>query len=262
MLDLTRQGIRYQPDSTALPGLTGAERGIAVRTWRGRMVNEYVSAGVWASLVRQLMEAKASADLVIEAGEAVRDELRHAAQCAGCVLALGGEATAPMPDLAEVPTHEDASRLEAVLRNIVSVGCMSETIAVSIIRAEHVELEGGPLAEVLAGILADEVQHARFGWRALGELLPLLDADARARLDRYLVDAFAHQVVYEVPKLGGIRAPREALADAGVCDGDFAKSLFVDTIETVIVPGLASAGLDAPTAWARARERTALYLAS
>lgn len=262
MLDLTQQGTRQMPDLSGLAPLSEAERGVAVRTWQGRMVNEYVSAGVWASLVRQLMEARVSADLVMEAGDAVSDELRHAAQCAGCVLSLGGEAVAPHPALEEVPAHEDASRLEAVLRNIVSVGCMSETVAVSIIRAEHAELAEGPLADALSQILADEIAHARFGWKALGLLLPQLDSAERSRLDRYLVDALAHQVVYEIPKLGGVSCPVDALSQAGVCDGGFARSLFVDTIETVIVPGLAKAGLAAEPAWESARSRTAHLLAS
>ena len=37
----------------------------------------------------------------------------------------------------------------------------------------------GQLRELLSGIYADEVGHARFGWRVVGELVPQLDIDAR-----------------------------------------------------------------------------------
>lgn len=259
MLDLTAQAQAHLPDLAALPALTDAERAMAVRTWRGRMVNEYVSAGVWTVITRQLLDAGAAPDLVVASATATTDELRHAAQCAAVVVALGGEAVAPLPALDEVPAHEDAGRIEAVLRNLVSVGCMSETIAVSIIRAEHAELAAGPLADTLQGILADEIQHARLGWRALGVLLPHLDSAAKARLDRYLIDAFAHQVAYEVPKLPVLGAVRDELAQAGVCDGGFARQLFLDTIEQVIVPGLAGAGLAAHDAWTTARSHTRHY---
>lgn len=257
VLDLAREAAARRVDLSGLPALSAEERQEAIRTWRGRMVNEHLSASVWAALVPQLMRAAAPATALASAAAAISDELRHAEQCAGVVLSLGGAPVARLPELSPTPEHEDAPPLEAVLRNIVSVGCMSETIAVSIIRAEHAELEHGPLGAVLAGILADEVSHARFGWSLLGLLLPRLDAAGRARLDRYLIDAFVHQVTYEVPKLPVVPDRRAELAEAGVCDGGFARALFVDTVQSVIVPGLERAGLAAGAAWTQARRETA-----
>ena len=256
ILDLRTEAAARRVDLSGLPKLSHEERMTAIRTWRGRMLNEHLSASVWASLVPQLMRAAAPPTALSSAATAMSDELHHAELCAGVVLALGGVPSAPLPALSAVPEHEDAGPLEAVLRNVVSVGCMSETIAVSIIRAEHAELEQGPLGAVLAGILADEVSHARFGWLLLGQLLPRLDAEARARLDRYLIDAFVHQVVYEVPKLPVVPGRRAELAEAGVCDGGFARALFVDTIEGVIVPAFEKVGLKAGPAWAQARQET------
>ncbi|MES2638667.1 MAG: ferritin-like domain-containing protein [Myxococcota bacterium] len=257
LLDMRRAGAARRPDLSALPALTEAERQTAIRTWRGRMVNEHLSAQVWASLVPQLMRAAVPPELLTSLPAAAADELRHAEQCAGVVIALGGEAVAPLPEIAPLPEHADVGPLEAALRNVISVGCMSETIAVSIIRAEQAELEGGPLGDLLGTILADEIKHARFGWTVLGMLAPRLDDAARARLSAYLVDAFVHQVTYEVPKLPVVAGRRSELAEAGVCDGGFARELFVDTIETIIVPGLENAGLAAAVAWQRARLETA-----
>ncbi|MDP2304797.1 MAG: ferritin-like domain-containing protein [Pseudomonadota bacterium] len=262
LLDLRRAGAARRPDLSTLPELSDAERQTAIRTWRGRMVNEHLSAQVWASLVPQLMRAAIPPELLTSLPAAAADELRHAEQCAGVVLALGGEAVAPLPEILPLPEHADVGPLEAALRNVISVGCMSETIAVSIIRAEQAELEGGPLGDVLGTILADEIKHARFGWTVLGLLAPRLDDASRARLSAYLVDAFVHQVTYEVPKLPIVAGRRPELAEAGVCDGGFARDLFVDTIETIIVPGLAQAGLAAADAWQRARIETAHIFAA
>ncbi|MCK6520327.1 ferritin-like domain-containing protein [Myxococcota bacterium] len=256
LLDLRREAQARRPDLSALPPLSDAERQVAVRTWRGRMVNEHISAQVWAGLVPSLMRAGAPPAALAELPTAIADELRHAEQCAGVVLALGGVPVAPLPALEPVPLHEEVAPLEGAVRNLISVGCMSETIAVSIIRAEHAELDDGPLATLLGEILADEVSHARFGWRTLGLLMPRLDAAARARTSRYLVDAFAHQVHHEVPRLPRFDALRPELGQAGVCDGGFARSLFLDTIQSVIVPGLTQAGLDAQAAWAEAEAET------
>ncbi len=262
VLDLRREAALRRPDLHDLPELTGAERQLAIRTWRGRMVNEHLSARVWAALVGQLVAAAAPPQLIAEAAEAVADELRHAELCGGVVLALGGSPVARLTELEEIPDHAGAGPLEAVLRNVVSVGCMSETVAVSIIRAEHAEIQGTVLGGVLARILADEIAHARFGWRALSMLLPALDADARVRLDAYLAVALAHQVEHEVPKLPRLLGLRPESGQAGVCDGGFARSLFVDTLTDVIVPGLDKAGLNGTAAWASAREATATLLAS
>lgn len=256
LLDLRREARARQPDLSGLPSLSDAERQMAIRTWRGRMVNEHISAQVWAGLVLSLMRAGAPPAALAELPAAIADELRHAEQCAGVVLALGGLPVAPLPALSPVPLHEEVSPIEGAVRNVISVGCMSETIAVSIIRAEHAELHEGPLATLLGEILADEVSHARFGWRALGLLMPRLDADARARTNRYLVDAFAHQVHHEVPRLPRGGVIRDELGQAGVCDGGFARGLFVDTIQSVIVPGLTQAGLNAQAAWDEAKAET------
>ena len=226
---------------------------MAVRTWRGRMVNEHVSARVFAGLVPQMMKAGVSPSLQAQLPEYIADEYRHAEQCAGVVLALGGDPVAELPELPDMPDHDDVGPLEAVLRNVISICCLSETVAVSIIRAEHVELEGSKLGEVLGTILADEVQHARFGWQLVGDLLPRLDDSARARLTKYLEVALVHQIAYEIPKLPFNPGLRREVAAAGVCDGADAQDLFYDTISEVVVPTLQALGLDAEGAWARAR---------
>lgn len=245
-----------------LPELDERSRAVAVRTWRGRMVNEHLSAQVWASLVPQAMRAALPPAVLAGLAAAASDELRHAELCAGVVVALGGQPVAPLPPVEPVPGHADAGPLEAVLRNLISVGCVSETVAVAVIRAEHAELEHSALADVLAGILADEVRHARLGWRVFGQVAPLLDDAARERTWRYLVEAFAHQLAYELPRLPVGEDHGDAAARAGVCDGGFARRVFLDTMANVVVPGLARGGLDARGAWDAALDRSRHLMAS
>ena len=262
ILDLRGAAARRRPDLSGLPALSEEERQTAIRTWRGRMVNEHLSAQVWASLVPQLMRAAVPPELLPALPVAAADELRHAELCAGVVLALGGVPVAPLPEIEPVPEHADVGPLEAALRNVISVGCMSETMAVSIIRAEHAELDGGPLGDVLAAILADEVAHARFGWTLLGRLAPRLDDAARARLSAYLVDAFVHQVTYEVPKLPVVLGRRAAAlggclptgeadtasSDSAVASSDQPDCTGIDLADT----GAYTECCDALSAWCQA----------
>jgi hypothetical protein len=255
VLDLRKEAKAHLPDLTGLPELSDDERAMAARTWRGRMVNEHVSAQVFAGLVPQAMAAALPGHLQAQLPKAIADEYRHAEQCAAVVMALGHEAVAPLPPIQPLPVHEDVGPLEGFLRNCLSVGCLSETIAVSIIRAEHAEMEGTPLGELLGSILADEVQHARLGWTVLGLLAPRLDDAARERMSEYLEDAFLHQLQYEIPKLPVNSGLRPELGLAGVCDGGAARALFFDTFAVVIVPKLEEVGFKAELAWERAQER-------
>jgi hypothetical protein len=261
VLDLRAEAREHTVDLSGLPELTGDEITMAARTWRGRMVNEHISAQVFASLVPQLMRAAVPGSLQAEVPQMISDEYRHARMCAGVVASLGHAPIAPLPEIQTVPTHPEVGPLEAVTRNVLSVCCMSETVAVSVIRAEQAELQGTVLGEVLDRILADEVQHARFGWSFLGLMLPRLSQPALDRLGEYLLPALIHQIEFEIPKLPVNAGLRPELAQAGVCDGGFARSLFYDTIGSIVVPQLEAAGLPAQTAWHQAKERAVPFQA-
>lgn len=251
-LDLRTQAAAHPLELGEL-ALPEPERLAAVATWKGRMVNEHISARVFAGLVPQMMHAELDPDHQAAVAIMIGDELRHARQCATAVLALGGDPRAELPPLAAVPEHEDADPLEAVLRNVLSISCLAETVAVALIDAERLVAGPPALAELLRSILADEVKHARFGWRLLEELEPRLDRGLRARLGEYLVVAFAHLREHELRHIPARPAPSAAAEALGVCDGRAARELLFSTIEDVIVPGLAAHGLPARAAWRRSQ---------
>lgn len=234
--------------AAALRDLDARARGSAIATWRGRMVNEYVSARVFTALAGQLDRASLlSAAPRVHA--MIAEEQRHGVLCAAVVEALGGDAVAEVPPLAAVPEHPDTGPLEAALRNILSISCLSETVAVALIDAERRTAGPPELAALLAEILADEVQHARAGWRLLTDLAPRLDAPLRERLSDWLVVAFAHLAEHELAHLPPRPAPSPAAEALGVCDGNAARALFFATLDQVIIPGLQAHGLDAAAAW-------------
>lgn len=246
-LDLTAQARPLAAQIGPLPDLTPRERAAAIATWRARMVNEHISARVFGTLLGQAMAAGVSAPRQCQLAEFASEELRHAQQCASVVLALGGEPVAPLPALPAVPAHVDATPLEALLRNVLSVCCLSETVAVALIRAETLEIGPPGLRTVLDAILADEVGHARFGWTLLDELGPL-DDRLRARLGGYLHVALQHLVDHELQHLPDHDGLGDVAARVGVCSGHAARQLLADTVKTVIVPGLARHGLVATPA--------------
>ncbi|MBK6459453.1 MAG: LysR family transcriptional regulator [Myxococcales bacterium] len=184
------------------------------------------------------------------AAEACADVTSHDSAATSMDLTLGTRHDPP-----EVfPQHLDASRLEAAARNLISISCMAETVAVALIGAERDAMPDGPLRELLTTIWADEVGHARFGWRALDRIVPELAEGERDRLDRYLRVAFAHLERHELAHLplGSVRRPGGD--ELGLCSGAEARELFYATVERAIVPGLERLGLGARAAWEKRRE--------
>lgn len=232
----------------ALPNLDPVLRPLVEETWRGRMHNEHVSARIFAALIPQLMRAGIDVDRQAAVAEMIADELRHARRCAAVLKGLGGNAVVALAELPEVPAHPRAEPLLALLLNVLDICCLSETVAVSLIEGERRALGGGPIAQVLKEILADEVRHARFGWKLL-EDTPL-DAPIRERLSDYLPIAFAALEEHELASLSPVRPPEDALA-CGACDGRAAREIFFDTVEEIIVPRLEQHGLAARRAWER-----------
>jgi hypothetical protein len=230
-------------------------RAAAIATWRARMVNEHGSAPVFEGLVAQLdtlaqlglLEAKD----IQRARNFAAQERRHGIACGAVVEALGGAAQAEALPQQEFPKHADASgELEACLRNLVSICCLSETVAVALIAAERHDMPAGSLRELLTGIWAEECGHANFGWRLLPKLLARADEQARAGLGEYLRLAFAELEVHELAHLPASFVKPAGGEMYGLCDGAQARELFYATVLQVIVPGLEAHGLPASDAWA------------
>lgn len=240
-LDLRDQVAEERLPPGRLPELPPEPLRLAQETWRGRMVNEHASATVFAGLLLQAVEAGASARDQAALAEMIREEHTHARRCAAVLNALGGVPTGRLPPVRPLPRHEAATRREAYFRNLLSVCCLSETVAVALIDAERLALRGSLPGTVLQEILADEVGHARFGWRTLEEAG--LSADERTDLARYLPTALAHLVEHELAHLSPLPVPTEALAEAGVCDGALARTIFFQTVEEVVVPSLDRLGV-------------------
>ena len=245
-LDLRIQARAKMPAVPHLPGLAVP----AQATWLGRMVNEYSSSIVFEGLAEQMASAGFADEEVAEVRGFAEEERGHGVLCGAVVEALGGRATAELLDQPPFPVHADVAPLEGVVRNVLSVSCLSETVAVALIGAERLEMPESELRELLTRIWSDEVGHARFGWRLVHRVVPTLDAAAKARLGAYLRVAFRHVEEHELAHLPeSSRPPGEGVA-LGLCSGPDARVLFYDTIETVIIPQLEAVGLPAAEAWA------------
>ena len=244
MLDLRHEVRRLPIVLSGATPLDDGARQAAIAEWTARMVNEHVSSRVFAGLLPQMMRAGVDASFQAATADAVVDELRHARLCAAVVEALGGEARAPLPDLDDMPRHDDVDALEGLLRNVLSVSCLNETVAVALLESNRRHVTESTLRRVLTEILTDEVGHSRLGWQMLSHLAPRIDAGMRARLGAYLVPAFAQLFDRHTAAQAATPSP-ESIETLGVEDHRDTTKLLVDVVNDVILPRLEAFDLPA-----------------
>ena len=145
VLDLSAAARRERPRLASAPELGAA----AIATWRGRMINEHASAAVFDALAEQLADAGLAPSLVAECRAFAGEERTHGVLCGAVVEALGAEARAIVPAASTLPRHPGVPALEGALRNVLSICCLAETVAVAIIDAERMEMPEGELRELL-----------------------------------------------------------------------------------------------------------------
>jgi hypothetical protein len=252
LIDLRREAEPLVPELPKLDHLYHDTRA----TWIGRMVNEYLSAAVFEGIAEQVRRADLGEARARECEAFAAEERHHGILCGAVVIAAGGEAVAPAPPRDPFPMHEDMPAREGLLRNLIATSCLSETAAVALIGAERLRMPDGPLRRLMTRIYADEVGHARFGWRLVSEIVPTLDDAARGRLEAYLALAFAHLEAHELAHLPADYSPPPEGAALGLCSGRDARALLYQCISEVMIPGLARVGLAAERAW-RLRHRAA-----
>ena len=226
---------------------------IAAKNWRLRMAHEHRSAQTFTNLLPHLVTAGATMEFKTVVVRSALDELRHAALCGEVVAMLGHDPTAEVDLTPEAPTfHPDLPPLEAAIRNLGFVGCISETVAVGMLTEERDKAVEPFVKRVITQLLADETLHARVGWAFLREQWPTLDADARERTTDYMARALGY---YEQCVIGatlpGVFSD-EVIADAialGFSEPRNALELACETIENVVVPELEEIGLRVRKRW-------------
>ena len=233
-IDLRTPARTYAPKVEAPEHLRDA----AIATWHARMINEYASSRVFMALAQQLATCGYEED-ADEAREFAAEERKHGVLCGAVVEALGGEATGELFEEPVFPLHRDASPRAALARNVISICCMSETVAVALIGAERLEMPEGELRALLTRIWADEIGHARFGWRFMERLAKSLTHEEREAIRAYLPIAFAHLEAHEHAHIPPRGAP-EGGECLGLCSGIDARMLLRETIDEVIAPRIQS----------------------
>lgn len=232
--------------------------------WATRAHAEHGSVQQFSQLSLALTHARAPLELQGAVARLITDEVRHAELCAAMAVACAPDTPLPWPAPRvpwPAPPLEEATPalLAWTARAVLVACCLGETISRPLLEAVVV-VATDPIPEAVARqILRDEQLHATFGWEALAWLLPRLEPDARARLERRdLPRALAG---FEATTACGFRAAdlagttlrlRRGPPNLGVLSAREQAQIFFAALEGEVFAKLRGLGFDPLAAW-RAR---------
>jgi len=224
--------------------------------WRNRIAAEYGSAAITQHLVLWLIQIGASPDVIGSGLRIVEDELTHSRMSSEVYADAGGNEP-PRIERAqlELPRRGPSAEHD-VLRAVVRVFCLGETVAVPLFSHLRKSCTVASARAALDRILKDEVRHRDFGWMALDWLLTTpFAAEIPPFLDSELPKMFG-----ELEHSYGTGNPAYQDARTGeMTDGDRAWGLappreYADLLHRTFTrdyqPRFAARGIDATPAWA------------
>jgi len=205
--------------------------------WAYRERIEIEAAAMFGQMAEDLLETQGR-DAVTQMAEAAStDERRHAVLCRNIINEFDPRLTphAPRAEVSMGPAGLTIS--QRALYSCVAASCVTETLSTALL----IEMRNwaGPkiIRETIAEILEDEISHSRLGWAQLAQV-------ARQVNVAWLGDYLSQMI--DAALVGDIRpmvSPQPDLSRWGILGAEPARRIMHETLQTVILPGLAQHGI-------------------
>lgn len=224
---------------------------IVAATFADRVKGEREARARFARLGVELEQVGAERQVIDMARRSAEDEDRHARQFAAWARDLGRITDPDAPFAAPMVGDANLPQRERVLREVVALSCLAETVATAVLGAALDAVEVPMVKDGLHSILRDEVQHSKLGWAHLAiERKRGFGADLGVVLPRLLeagvpTDRVDDGVWPLAPELGLL--PKEQLF-----------SLLDEVLRLVVLPGFEQYDVDTgpARAWMKSRALT------
>jgi hypothetical protein len=212
----------------------------ADRVWAARHGVETGAALRFGSLSRRLFKAGAPEALVEVAARASQDETRHASRCEDILRAR--HAPIPPPETRLLEYAPAALTPEQQLTyEVVAQSCVSETESMATLVTLLDEARDETLKSILHELARDEVQHARLGWGYLAWMRDRLDLSFLGALLPGMASGSAGPDLFRAA-LPGTDDPM--LYGAGVVPHSERQRIYLETLESVVIPGMGEHGVN------------------
>ncbi len=221
-------------------------RAALIDFWERRADGECTTGRALQHVSDDLSALNAPAMLIEMANVAVSDERRHTEWCLRMSARVGGKSRFEARVLGDKPLAFSgmAPRENRVLRALFA-GCISETIALHVLRESQQDIESAALRSVNRQHMAEEVGHGRLGWAFLAWLSEsgLLEPSLKKCLERAL------PVLLQLAKdswRGGGREGYPKLAKLGFLHTSHVERGIELACDEVILPGFRHFQIELP----------------
>jgi hypothetical protein len=208
--------------------------------WAARHGVETGAALRFGSLSRRMRQAGAPEALVELAARASQDETRHASRCADVLR----ERHAPIPPPETRLLEYAPSQLtpeQSLTYEVVAQSCVSETESMATLVTLMDEARGETLKSIIHELARDEVQHARIGWGYLTWARARMDLSFLASMLPGMANGTAGPDLF-LPAVRGTDDP--TLYQAGVVPHSERQRIYLETLDSVVIPGMNEHGVD------------------
>ena len=212
----------------------------ADRVWAARHGVETGAALRFGSLSRRMWQAGATEALVDLAARASRDETRHASRCED--ILRGRHAPVPPPEtrLLEYAPPELTPE-QRLTYEVVAQCCVSETESMATLVTLLDAARDDTLRSILHELARDEVGHARIGWGYLTWARQRMDLSFLAAVLPGMASGTAGPDLFR-PAQPGTDDPE--LLHSGVVPHSERQRIYLETLESVVIPGMKEHGVD------------------
>ena len=233
---------------------------VIAQVWAVRHGVETGASLRFAALSQGMRAAGAPAALVDLAARASEDEIRHAGHCADILRARQAEVPPPETRLLFFGPR-DLGPEQRLTYEVVAQSCISETESMATLVTLLDAASEPHLKAVLQELARDEVQHARLGWAYL--------AWAKGRVDLSFLTPFlagmaANATGDDLFKPGSPEADDPALLLGGVVPKRERRRIYLETLDSVVIPGFEEFRVDTGPLrqWAEEKRRALVALES
>lgn len=226
-------------DERASKVLSELERDELVDFWQRRADGEWTTRAALMHVHADLVALGAPSTLHSVLATAIEDEAKHTTWCMNKARALGGPSQRAPRLLGDRPlTLSGLSAMENRFIRPIFAGCISETIALHILKQSHADIAPGAVRRANRQHMSEEVNHARLGWAFLQWVTeqPAHASQLRRCLQAALPELLA---LSSAAWSGGGRTISAALRAQGMISTDHIERGLRLALDEVIQPGFA-----------------------
>ena len=221
--------------------LSADEKKIVGQTWARRAESKARAALRFASIANAIRAHGASPTIIGLCQRAAKDGEHHVASCQRIAQDFGVH---PQLDHINRPGPLAPATLNIehrILYEMVAISCIDEVLMGALIGKVYQSAKYPPIRLSAHLMFSDSIWHSRAGWGYLGEIQ---NTTSVAWLAVHLIELLERTQEHELCRPRPINHHKAHLVDYGEISDEQRQLSFKEVVNTVILPGLESYGVD------------------